>query len=63
MKDVLIQQQDISSPESAARHEDFAEDFSTGVCPHCGGYPSVDKDAMNKDSAKGNRSRVFSLQV
>ena len=52
MKDVLIQQQDISSPESAARLEDFAEDFSAGVCPQCGGSPSFDKEAMNKDSQR-----------
>ena len=52
MKDALIKERDIFSPESAVRHEDFAEDFSAGVCPHCGGYPSFDKDAMDKDSRK-----------
>jgi len=50
MKDVLIQQRDILSSESAVRHKDYAEDFSAGVCPHCGGYLSFDKDARDKDS-------------
>jgi hypothetical protein len=52
MKDALLQQQDIFSPGSAARQEDFAEDFSAGVCPQCGGYPSFDKDALDKDPRK-----------
>jgi len=57
MKDAFIQQQDIFSPEAAAWQEDFAEDFSAGVCPHCGGYLSFDQDVMAKDSRKVNVSQ------
>ena len=52
MKDALIEQRDVLSPGSAAWHKDFAEDFSDGVCPHCGGFLSVDKEVMDKDSRK-----------
>jgi len=50
MKDALIKQRDIPSPKSAARHKDSAKDFAAGVCPHCGGYLSFDKDVTGKDS-------------
>ncbi|WP_306549727.1 hypothetical protein [Desulfobulbus sp.] len=51
MKDALMQQRATLSPESAARrHKDAAEDFSAGICPHCGGGLSFDKDVMDKDS-------------
>ena len=52
MKDALIQQRTIPSPESAARPKDFAEDFSAGVCPHCGGSLSFDNDVMDNNSRK-----------
>jgi len=49
MNDALIHQRNILSPGSAAWHKDFAEDFSAGVCPHCGSYLSFEKDVMDKD--------------
>ena len=52
MKDALIIQRDIVSPESAAQQIDMADDFSARVCPHCGGYLSPHKEIIDKDSRK-----------
>jgi len=51
MKDELMQQRGVLSPEKAARrHTDSAEDASAGSCPRCGGILSFDKDVVNNVS-------------
>lgn len=50
MKDALTPQQDTLPLESAAGTKDATEAFSAGVCPHCGGYLSSNKDLVSKDS-------------